>query len=286
LASLAAAWAAGAGLALSGVPVLDVVGQVILGATMLGGASLMHDAAHGMAMPGRAANDLIGVVCGAPVVVSLTAYRVLHLRHHAHLRTPDDPDDPELPAAMWGLPLGVFYAAVALFGTAFYIPHIAIDGFKLARPADRARIVAELATPIAALAAWAAVWPQGLVTLWAVPYLWLAVMNQARMLTEHCLTSPGSSVFGARSVRSNPVTRFFLGNANYHVEHHLFPGVPWYRLPELHRLVSPWLAEVGGAPWPSHRAYLLAAARAVVSGPRPGWRVVPYAPGVGENRST
>ena len=28
---------------------------------------------------------------------------------------------------------------------------------------------------------------------------------------------------------------FFPHHVNYHVEHHLFPAVPHYRLPELHR---------------------------------------------------
>jgi fatty acid desaturase len=32
----------------------------------------------------------------------------------------------------------------------------------------------------------------------------------------------------------NPVLRFIYWNMNYHVEHHMFPMVPYHRLPELH----------------------------------------------------
>ncbi|NBU14276.1 MAG: fatty acid desaturase [Alphaproteobacteria bacterium] len=37
-----------------------------------------------------------------------------------------------------------------------------------------------------------------------------------------------------RTVYMNPVSRFIYWNMNYHVEHHMFPMVPYHRLPELH----------------------------------------------------
>ena len=37
----------------------------------------------------------------------------------------------------------------------------------------------------------------------------------------------------ARTVRMNPVVRFFYWNMNYHVEHHMFASVPFYNLPKL-----------------------------------------------------
>jgi fatty acid desaturase len=27
-------------------------------------------------------------------------------------------------------------------------------------------------------------------------------------------------------------------NINYHLEHHLFPGIPWYNLPKVHQLLQ------------------------------------------------
>ena len=38
-----------------------------------------------------------------------------------------------------------------------------------------------------------------------------------------------------RTVYMNPVSRFVYWNMNYHVEHHMFPMVPYHALPELHR---------------------------------------------------
>jgi Na+-transporting NADH:ubiquinone oxidoreductase subunit F len=41
-----------------------------------------------------------------------------------------------------------------------------------------------------------------------------------------------------RTVYMNPVNRYLYWNMNYHVEHHMFPLVPYHALPELHRVVK------------------------------------------------
>ena len=35
----------------------------------------------------------------------------------------------------------------------------------------------------------------------------------------------------------NPVSRFVYWNMNYHVEHHMYPMVPFHRLPDLHEAI-------------------------------------------------
>jgi fatty acid desaturase len=40
-----------------------------------------------------------------------------------------------------------------------------------------------------------------------------------------------------RTVYMNPVSRFIYWNMNYHVEHHMFPMVPYHRLPDLHAAI-------------------------------------------------
>jgi len=41
-----------------------------------------------------------------------------------------------------------------------------------------------------------------------------------------------------RTVMMNPVFRFLYLNMNYHVEHHMFPMVPYHALPRLHEAVK------------------------------------------------
>ena len=42
----------------------------------------------------------------------------------------------------------------------------------------------------------------------------------------------------SRTVYLNPVSRFIYWNMNYHVEHHMFPMVPYHALPKLHEMIK------------------------------------------------
>ena len=44
----------------------------------------------------------------------------------------------------------------------------------------------------------------------------------------------------SRTVYMNPVLRFLYWNMNYHVEHHMFPMVPYHALPKLHEEMKPY----------------------------------------------
>jgi len=41
-----------------------------------------------------------------------------------------------------------------------------------------------------------------------------------------------------RTVYMNPISRFIYWNMNYHLEHHIFPLVPYHALPKLHKLIK------------------------------------------------
>lgn len=41
-----------------------------------------------------------------------------------------------------------------------------------------------------------------------------------------------------RTVYMNPIHRYLYWNMNYHVEHHMFPLVPYHNLPKLHEAVK------------------------------------------------
>ena len=45
-----------------------------------------------------------------------------------------------------------------------------------------------------------------------------------------------------RTVKMNPLFRFLYLNMNYHVEHHIFPSVPYRALPKLHEAIADQLA--------------------------------------------
>jgi fatty acid desaturase len=52
----------------------------------------------------------------------------------------------------------------------------------------------------------------------------------AEDVTDHRLNT--------RTVYLNPIFRFVYWNMNYHVEHHMFPMVPYHALPKLHQVIK------------------------------------------------
>lgn len=55
-------------------------------------------------------------------------------------------------------------------------------------------------------------------------------LGLAENVTDHRLNT--------RTVLMNPISRFIYLNMNYHIEHHMFTMVPYYRLPALHALIK------------------------------------------------
>ncbi len=56
-----------------------------------------------------------------------------------------------------------------------------------------------------------------------------------------------------RTYYTSRVFRFLYLNMNYHVEHHMFPAVPYYRLPALHEEVRDALPEPNPSIWAAYR---------------------------------
>jgi len=56
-----------------------------------------------------------------------------------------------------------------------------------------------------------------------------------------------------RTVYMNPISRWIYWNMNYHVEHHMFPMVPYHALPRLHELIKHDLPEPNPSMWHAYR---------------------------------
>ena len=65
----------------------------------------------------------------------------------------------------------------------------------------------------------------------------------------------------SRTVYMNPVFRFLYWNMNYHVEHHMFPMVPYHRLPDLHARMKDDCPEPYPSTWAAYREIVPALVR-------------------------
>jgi fatty acid desaturase len=56
-----------------------------------------------------------------------------------------------------------------------------------------------------------------------------------------------------RTVYMNPVFRYLYWNMNYHVEHHMFPLVPYHALPALHEALKTDMPPAYRGLWEAYR---------------------------------
>jgi fatty acid desaturase len=81
------------------------------------------------------------------------------------------------------------------------------------------------------------IWPE-LLLFWVLPYCtWHPFVQYVRLICEHSGRigkQPGFTL--TRSTLPGPLGRLLIlpHHIGYHIEHHWFPSVPWYRLPDLH----------------------------------------------------
>lgn len=236
LAALIALWAVGLAVCLAGG---WWAGWVLTTSGLLGLAILMHDGAHHLLARGSAWNRWLAFVCGAPALISATAYRYNHTTHHAVTGTDDDPGDLTRGARKLGLSIRAFTALVLVLGTPLFLPSIAIGGWRKADARGRRQIAVEYALIGAAASVAVATLPfEVLLHGWLVPFVLGGFANNLRSLAEHSFTERSDPLRNARTVRGSWFTDFVHSNVNHHWEHHLFPGVPWYRLPALRRLLE------------------------------------------------
>jgi len=230
---------------------------------------LVHEAAHYRLFASRGWNDLVGRALGIAGGVSMCTYRVTHRLHHNHLYGDEDPDT----ALHGGYPRGVAYLwrklaqdvvgwnAWKTFAYFFGSPALNTETNRASRPLDdtspelrsaarrdRWAVVAFHAG--APMLAFACGGSRGLAlygVLWALPLVTvLQPILRLRAICEHgAVTDLSSPLTAARTNRTwGSLANRLLGwlmfphHVNYHVEHHLYPAVPHYHLPALHRLLA------------------------------------------------
>lgn len=269
-------WAVAAAAALSASSLLiRIPATLVLGVLLVTVSVVMHEGCHRLIFPTRRANRLAATLLGFPILLSATAYRALHLRHHSFEHTERDPDDID-GLHRRGLPPVVIYYLVLLVGTYLYFPHVAREGWRAAHSAaERRAIAAEYAALILllGLAWWLA--PEPMLRLWFWPLVVAAQLTSLRSLAEHGLTSGDNPFVATRSVRTGRLLGFLICHLNLHLEHHLFPGVPWYNLPAVHRLVAPWARAAGASVYDGYGAFFRDFLRVTWSGVVPRMRLVP-----------
>ncbi|MFO1228546.1 fatty acid desaturase family protein [Roseateles sp.] len=217
---------------------------------------LMHDGTHYRCLTSRSLNDAVSdILCALPVGMLTSRYRYEHLQHHRGLNTDDDPywvdfklDDtwhwPKPPAAAaWVFARDLLGLNSQRWGRVQWRWSPWVNHFKRTDPkgpppttkAERLRIYGFHLAVLGALVATGA-W-LNFALLWLLPLMTLTpAMVRLRTIAEHLLIANTDELDASRHTVGTWLERWSIAphNINIHLGHHLYPAVPYYRLPELH----------------------------------------------------
>lgn len=243
-----------------GNPIGWIAAFLLMGRAFARFAILAHEAAHRLLFSNRAINDWVGTwLVAYPAFVPLNAYRRSHMAHHKEEFGPNEPDL-------------VLYSGYPITAESWRR--------KLLRDADGnsgwknlklllLAVRSDTARPVALrIVAWQLVFFVGLwVGLghwWIYPAFWLLpwmtvwrVLNRLRAVAEHGgMVASTDRRLTTHHVRQSWAARFWMVpfNTGWHLAHHIDIGVPFSKLPRLHRELERAGYVTPELEWPSYRA--------------------------------
>lgn len=220
-----------------------------LGVMLVFQFTLLHETVHHTPFATRRINEVIAYVCGFILLIPAQWFRCFHLEHHRHTHIPGK--DPELASPkpqtlrayllhisglpLWWGTLKVLFDNALGRNQADYIPEN-----KRSRIKSEARLLLMGYTIL--LLASLLLQSTLLLFIWLLPLLLGQPFLRLYLLAEHAgCAHEKNMLVNTRTTYTNALVRWLAWNMPYHTEHHSYPAVPFFRLPELHKLLKPHL---------------------------------------------
>jgi fatty acid desaturase len=206
--------------------------------------TLEHEATHRTPFRTVWLNDWAGRLAGVLLVLPFEWFRAFHMAHHRWTNLPGK--DPELagstPAtwAEWvwhvsGLPY--WWSELRLM--ARLIAGRVTEDFVAEGAKGRVVAEARWMMVLYGLAGASLFWTPLLLWVWVVPVLLGQPALRLYLLAEHGDCPEVVNMFeNTRTTFTTKGMRWLAWNMPYHVEHHVWPTVPFHRLPEVHGLMK------------------------------------------------
>lgn len=212
--------------------------------------SRWHEAGHGTAFKTDWMNNALYEIASFMVLRESVIWRWSHNRHHSdtiivgrdpEIAVPRPPDVKAIVMSFFGLRVYVsHFRAIAMhcLGRVSAAEKTFVPASEFTRIYRNARIYVAIHAAVVALSIYTrSILPLLFVGLSNLFGTWLLVvygLTQHSGLAENVLDHR----LNCRTVYMDPVNRFLYWNMNYHVEHHMFPLVPYHALPRLHEAVK------------------------------------------------
>jgi len=214
--------------------------------------SRWHESGHGTAFATDWLNDLLYEIAAFMTMREATVWRWSHSRHHSDTLVVGR--DPEIaaqrpPDIVW-LILDEFFRIKVIVR---YFQHLLLHCVGRLTAEERTFIPeSEYGNVIARapiyLAIYAGVIGMAIYQHSVLPLLFVGLptlygswLMPIYSLTQHAGLAEDvlDHRLNSRTVYMNFINRYLYWNMNHHVEHHMFPLVPYHNLPKLHELVKP-----------------------------------------------
>jgi fatty acid desaturase len=229
------------------------------------GDSRWHEAGHGTAFKTRWMDTAVYEIASFFMMREPTVWRWNHTRHHTD--TIIVGRDPEIAAMRPARLARILLNFLGLVDVPASFKLMFIHAFGRLTP-DEAEVVPDQEQPkvyrkariwlaIYAATVLVAVFTGSIVPFLLIggPRLYATFMHLVYGLTQH--SGMGENVLdhrlNTRTIKMCWFNRFMYWNMNYHVEHHMFPMVPYHRLPELHEQIKGDLAPVYPSIWAAYK---------------------------------
>lgn len=201
-----------------------------------------HDGLHRRLFNSRRKNDLWNDVFILGAIGAITRInRHNHMRHHAALALPTDPDLYKYNLADRNGRIQFVLSLTGLPHIQRAIRNVFFDGAQHERKVTDHHTIRD----IAILLGWQIMLIGALTFLigwWAYPLIWLLPVyiftfaaDTARVMLEHAVESDPNPALPDRLItyKSSRIERIFFApmNMNFHATHHLWPSIPYYNLP-------------------------------------------------------
>jgi fatty acid desaturase len=212
--------------------------------------SRWHECGHGTAFRTAWMNDLVYQIASFQVIRNPVTWRWSHARHHTDTYIVGR--DAEIA---WMRPPAVLRPLLAFFDVwgAVASMRILVRNASGRLSPDEKSFIPESEWPTAIFAArvhmaiyvltigvavamrsWLPLMLIGLPRIYGCWHMVMCGLLQHGGLAENVIDHRLNS----RTVYMNPISRWIYWNMNYHVEHHMFPMVPYYSLQRLHALIK------------------------------------------------
>lgn len=198
--------------------------------------TVIHDASHNSAHRNRVVNALLGHGSALILGFSFPVFTRVHLQHHAHVNDPEnDPDHfVSTGGPLWLIAARFFYHEIYFFKRQLWRNWELLEWF-----------LGRLAVALLVFAAWKFDFLGYIFNFWFSPALVVGIA--LGLFFDYLPHRPFEERDRWKNARvyPSPILNLLIMGQNYHLVHHLWPSVPWYKYKPTYEVMRPLLDQKG-----------------------------------------